>query len=95
MMAAARRSDGARDPGMLNVFAFFQAELLHDAGNAVRAELAHQVVFQRKKESRTARIALASGAASQLAVDPPRVMAFGADNLQPAGPVLFILIALP
>ena len=31
---------------MFEFFAFLQAKLLHDAGDAVRTEQSHQIVFQ-------------------------------------------------
>ena len=45
---------------------------------------AHQVVFQREIKAALAGIALAAGAAAQLVVDAPRLMAFGAEDEQPA-----------
>ena len=72
-------------PAVLEHLAFLDAQLLHDAGNAVGAEQAHQVVFQRDEEARHARIALARAAAAQLAVDAPRFVALAADDVEPAG----------
>ena len=64
--------------------AFFHAEALHEARDAVRPEDPHQVVFERQVEPRRARVALAAGAAAQLIVDAPRLVALGADDVEPA-----------
>ncbi len=77
-----RALDGARHHAVLDRHAFFHAELLHQAGNAIRAEDAHQVVFERKIEAGGARIALTAGAAAQLVVDTPRFVPFGGDDVQ-------------
>ena len=53
-------------------------------GHAVRREALHQVVLERQVEARRSRVALAAGAAAQLVVDPARVVAFGADDVQAA-----------
>ena len=50
----------------------------------VRAENAHQIVFERQEENRSARIALAARTAAQLVVDAARFVAFGADHEQAA-----------
>ena len=60
------------------------AHLLHQHGDALAAEQAHQVVFERQEEARGARVALAAGATAQLPVDAPRLVAFGAEDVQPA-----------
>ena len=80
-----RALDGPGDHAVLDRHAFFHAEPLHQAGDAVRAEDAHQVVFEREIEARRAGVALASGAAAQLVVDAPRLVALGADDVQAAG----------
>ena len=69
---------------VLDRHAFFHAEPLHQAGDAARAEDAHQVVFERQIEPRRAGVALAAGAAAQLVVDAPRFVALGADDVQAA-----------
>ena len=53
-------------------------------GDAIGAEDAHQVVFERQEEARRARIALAAGAAAQLVVDAARFVPLGADDVQAA-----------
>src|SRR5208282_6332695 len=45
----------------------------------------HQVVFERKIEARRAGIALAAGASAQLIINAARFVAFGAEDVQPAG----------
>ena len=52
----------------------------------VASEDAHQVVLEREEEPGAAGVALASGAAPQLVVDPPRLVALGADDVEPAEP---------
>ena len=87
-----------RHHAVLDRHAFFHAEPLHQAGDAVRPEDAHQVVFERQVEARRARVALAAGAAAQLVVDAPRFVALGADDVQAAEVddflVLFLALAL-
>ena len=74
------------DHAVLDRHAFFHAQPLHQAGDAVRPEDAHQVVFERQVEARRARVALAAGAAAQLVVDAPRFVALGAEDVQAAEP---------
>ena len=72
------------DPGMGDRFAFLQAELLQHPVHAVGAEDAHQIVFERQVELGAARIALTTGAAAQLVVDAPALVALGAQHVEPA-----------
>src|SRR5262249_41051263 len=51
----------------------------------VGPEDAKEVVFERQEEPGGPRIALTSGAAAQLIVDPPRLVPLGADDVQPPG----------
>ena len=53
--------------------------------DAVGAEAAHQLVFERDVELRRARVALAAGAAAQLVVDAAGLVPLGADDVQAAG----------
>ena len=76
--------DRSRDPRMLDRHVFFHAERVHDALHAFAREDPHQVVFEREKEPRAARIALAPRAPAQLIVDASRLVSFGADDVQPA-----------
>jgi hypothetical protein len=59
--------------------------LVQHAVHAVGAEDAHQVVLQRQEELRAARVALAAGAAAQLVVDAPALVALGAEHEEAAG----------
>ena len=79
-----RALDRARDHPVLDRHAFFHAELLHQAGDAVGSEDPHQVVLERQVEARGARVALAAGAAAQLVVDAARFVTLGADDVQAA-----------
>ena len=47
-------------------------------------EQPHEVVLEREVEFREARVALARAAAAQLPVDAPRLVALGADDVEPA-----------
>ena len=82
--ALLRLLDRARDQRVRDDLALLGAHPVHQLGDAVRPEQAHQVVFERQEELRRARIALAAGAAAQLAVDAPRLVALGADDVQAA-----------
>ncbi len=72
--------------------AFLHAEARHQAGDAIRPEDAHQVVFEREVEARRARVSLAAGAAAQLVVDAPRLVALGRDDVQAAQGDHFIVL---
>ena len=52
--------------------------------DAVRAEQAHQIVFERDEKVRGTGIALARATAAQLAVDAAGFVALGADHVQAA-----------
>src|SRR6185437_13197024 len=73
------------DPRMDDGLALFQPEPGQHAVEPVRAEDAHQIVFQRQEELGTAGVALTAGAAAKLVVDAPRFMALGADDVEAAG----------
>ncbi len=60
------------------------AQAEHQRLHAFAAEDAHQVVFERKEETRGTRIALASRASAQLVIDAPRLVAFRAQDVQSA-----------
>ena len=72
------------DPRMDDRFALLQAELLQHAIQAVGAEDAHQIIFQREIEARAAGVALTAGTATQLVVDAAAFMAFGANDEETA-----------
>ena len=73
------------DPGMDDRLALLEAELAQHAVHALGAEDAHQVVFERQEELGGAGVALAAGAAAQLVVDAPALVALGADDVEAAG----------
>ena len=83
-----------RHHAVLDRHAFFHAEALHQPGDAVRAEDAHQVVFEREIEPRGAGIALTAGAAAQLVVDAARLVPLGADDVQAAEPDDFLVLGV-
>ena len=76
--------DGTRDHAGFDGFAFRNLEACHDGFQLVTGKDFQQRVFEGKIETRRAGIALATGAAAQLIVDTPRLMAFGADDMQAA-----------
>ena len=78
---ALRVGDGARDQAVLDGHAFLHAEAGHQPLDALGAEDAQQIVLEREEEARGARIALAAGAAAQLVVDAPALVAFRADDV--------------
>src|SRR4029078_12985191 len=59
-------------------------EAVHDALDPVAGEEADEVVLAREIEARLPRIALAARAGAQLAVDPARLVALGAEDVQAA-----------
>ena len=71
------------DHARLDRHAFFHAEPLHQALDALGAEDAQQIVLERQVEPRGAGIALASRAAAQLVVDAPRLVTLGAEDVRP------------
>src|SRR5947209_6799 len=87
--------DGAGDHAVLDRHALFHAEALHQARDAIGAEDAHQVVFEREIEARGAGIALASRTAAELIVDPARFVTLGADDVQTAEADHLVVIDLP
>ncbi len=70
---------------MLNHFAFFQAKLIHDAGNALRHKEAHQIVFERNVKLRSTRITLTSGTSAQLSVYTAWLVALGTNDSKASG----------
>ena len=82
--ALLRLLDGARDERVREHLAFLRAHAIHQLRDALGAEQAHQVILERQEELRRARVALAAGAAAQLAVDAPRLVPLGADDVESA-----------
>src|SRR6201999_3762727 len=57
-------------------------EAIEDLVDPVAGEQAHEVVLGGQEEARLARVALAAGAAAQLVVDPARLVALRAEDVQ-------------
>src|SRR5450759_317102 len=77
--------DGLGDEARLDRHVLFETEALHDAGDAVGGEALHEIVFEREVEARRARVALATGAATELVIYTARVVSFRTDDVQAAG----------
>ncbi len=77
--------DRLADDARLDGHVVLEAHPLHQPGDPIRREPLHQVVVERQVEARRARVALAPGPAAELVVDPPAVVALGADDVQAAG----------
>ena len=79
---------GALDPlgehAVLDRRAVGRAELVEDRVDAVAGEQADHLVLRRQVEAGLAGVALAAGAAAQLVVDAPRLVALGAEHVQAA-----------
>ena len=86
--------DGAVDEAVLDGDVLLHPQALHEAGDALGAEDAHQIVFERQEEARAARVALAAGAAAQLVVDAARLVALGAEDVQAAGGEHLLLLGV-
>ena len=84
--------DAARNQLGLDGNAFGHAQAVHQGLDALAAEHAQQVVFEREEEARGARIALAAGAAAKLVVDAPGLVALGAEDVQAAEGDDFIVL---
>ena len=85
--------DAARDQLGFDGHAFGHAQAVHQGLDALAAEDAQQVVFEREEEARRAGIALAAGAAAKLVVDAAGLVAFGAENVQAAERDDFVALA--
>ena len=59
-------------------------EAVHDVVDPVAGEQAHEVVLAGEVEARLAGVALAPGAAAELVVDPARLVALGAEDVEAA-----------
>src|SRR5512134_2029518 len=80
-----RALDRAGDQGVLDRLALGHLEPFHDRLDALAGEDPQQLVVEPEVEARGAGIALPAGAAAQLVVDAPRLVALGADDVQAAG----------
>ena len=72
------------DHAVLDGRVLVDLEGVHQAGDAVAAEQAHQVIFQAQVEAGSTRVALTAGTAAQLVVDAAALVALGADDEQAA-----------
>src|SRR5438105_11588324 len=79
-----RPLDLARDQARLDRLVLLDPQPVHHAPDALAAADAHQVVVQPDEEARRARVTMTPGTAAQLVVDPPALVALGADDVQPA-----------
>src|SRR3954447_4512794 len=79
-----RALDLVREDLRLHGLVVGDLEALHDVLDPVACEQTHEIVVAREIEARLARIALASCAATQLVVDPPGLVALGAEDVQAA-----------
>src|SRR6266540_3569496 len=76
--------DLAREDRRLHRLVVGHLEALHDVLDPVAGEEAHEFVFAREIEARLACVALAARAATELVVDPARLVAFGAEHVETA-----------
>ena len=79
-----RLFDAAGNHFRFDGHAFGHAEAKHQRLDALAAEDAHEIVFEREEEARRAGIALTTGATAKLVVDAAGFVAFGAENVQAA-----------
>ena len=89
-----RGLDAAGNHLGLDRHALFHPQLLQQGRDPFLGENAHQVIFERKIEARRSRIALASGAPTQLIVNAPRLMPFRAENVQAADRGHFVVLRI-
>src|SRR4051794_36587485 len=75
----------ARLDGLLVALLVGRAQAVEDLVDPVAGEQADEVVLGGQEEARLAGVALAAGAAAELVVDAPRLVALGADDEQAAG----------
>ena len=77
--------DHAGEHAVLDRLALLDAHPIPPLGDAIGLEDAQQVVLEGQEELARAGIALAAGAAAQLVVDAPALVALGAEDVQAAG----------
>ena len=80
---------------MLDRFAFFHAQVLHDAPHPVRGKYPHQVIFKGQIDSGIARVTLAPGTAAQLVVDAATLMPFRTDDVETPGIEYLLMAFIP
>ena len=79
-----RTLDRLRDHRVLDHLALFVTHLIHELGDAITLEQAHQLVLQTHIKLARTWITLTSGTSAQLAVDATRIVALGTDDGQAA-----------
>ena len=90
-----RRLQRTRDERMLDRLAFRHLQLVHDGAQALTGKDAQQLVVKREVEARGTGIALTPGTTAQLVVDAARLMALGADDVQPPRSQHLLMHPLP
>ena len=80
-----RALDRARDHGRLDRDVVGEVGAGEDRLGGAGLEQPHQVVGQRQVEAALAGVALTAGATAQLVVDAARLVALGAEHVEPAG----------
>ena len=83
--AGLRALDGLGDHARLDGHVVLEPEPGHEARDPLAGEALEERILEREVEARRARVALAAGAAAQLVVDAPAVVALGADDVEAAG----------
>ena len=73
------------DPRVNDRLILLQSQPLQHTVELVGAENAHQIIFERQEEFRMARVALATGTATQLIIDTAAFVTFGAQNVETTG----------
>ena len=66
---------------MLDGHPFLHAKLQHEVGDSFGSEDPEEVIFQGEIEPRRTRVALTTGSAAQLVVNPPALVSLGADDV--------------
>ena len=84
--------NAAADQLRFNRNSFFHPQALEKIRDPLFGEDAHEVIFERKVETRRSRIPLAAGAASELVIDAPGLVALGAKNVQATGGNDFVML---
>ncbi len=79
-----RGGDRVRDPLVLDRDVVGDLERGEHPVDPVGLEQPHELVLQRQVEPGLARVALTAGAAAELVVDAPRLVALGAEDVEPA-----------
>src|SRR4029079_7748846 len=79
-----RALDLVREDLALHGLIVGKIEAFHDLVDPVAGEQAHEIVLRGEVEARLAGVALAARAAAELVVDPARLVALGAEHVEPA-----------